>query len=122
LGQLFCSTARTEVLRALYYQPEGVGIRRLARIAGVHVRSAELAANELVNDKLVSRRRRGRRVFYTLRRTHPDAVTLAAVFEAAERAHIRADRADLDKRARRILPFIRQANRMIHHARWSHEA
>ena len=117
LGNLFNSAAKTEILRALHHQPEAVGLRHLARIADVHVRSAELALADLVRMRLVTRRRRSHRVFYALKRTHPDAVLLSAVFDAAAQASISATRTFLNKRAKRILPFIRQANRMLKHAR-----
>jgi DNA-binding transcriptional regulator YhcF (GntR family) len=107
----------------LHHQPEAVGIRQLARIAGIHVRSAELAVHDLVSEGLVTRRRRGNRVFCAIQRNHPDAVVLSAVFEAAARASIGANRQSLNRRAKRILPFIRQANRMIHRAKGSrHDA
>jgi hypothetical protein len=123
LGEFFSSAARTEILRALHYQPEAVGLRQLARVAGIRVRSAELALAALVNEKLVVRGRTRNRVFYALERRHANATVLAAVFDAAAFAAIRANRQPLDARARRILPFIRQARRMLDHARGSrHDA
>lgn len=117
LGDVFGSRAKTEILRALHYQPEVVGLRQLARTAGVRVRSAELALHALVKDGLVRRRRASSRVFYALERRHPLAAVLAAVFDAAATAAIRANRRALGKRAKRILPFIRQAHRLLSHVR-----
>jgi len=123
LGHLFSSAAKTEILRALHHQPDVVGLRQLARIAGVRVRSAELALDALVNEGLVRRRRTSTRVFYDMERNHPDASVLAAVFDAAAAAAIRANRRHLDGQAKRILPFVRQARRMLCHARESrHDA
>ena len=117
LGHLFNSAAKTEILRTLHHQPDVVGLRQLARIADVHVRSAELALADLVSIKLVTRKRQSNRVFYAMKRTHPDAALLSAIFDAAAHASISATSASLSKRAKRILPFIRQANRMLNHAR-----
>jgi DNA-binding transcriptional ArsR family regulator len=117
LGDYFGSAAKTEILRALYYQPDGVGLRQLTRIAGLRVRSAELALDSLVNARLVRRRRALRRVFYMMDRDDPRAPVLAEVFDAAAIAAIRAESRFLDKRAKLILPFIRQTTRMLNHAR-----
>jgi hypothetical protein len=42
---------------------------------------------------------------------------LAAVFDAAAEAAIRANAPALSRRGTRILPFIRRAGRMLRHAR-----
>ena len=123
LGGLFSSAAKTEILRALHHQPDALSLRQLARLAGVRVRSAELALDSLVNEKLVGRRRTQNRVFYAMERSHPDASVLNAVFDAAAVAAIRANSGSFDKRAQRILSFMRQAHRMLNHARGSrHDA
>lgn len=119
LGDLFSSAAKTEILRALYHQPGRVGLRQLARIAGLRVRSAELALDSLVSARVVRRRRVEDRVFYAMDRSDPRASLLAAVFDAAAEAAIQTERRALDKEAKRILPFIRQATRMLERARGS---
>ena len=123
LGDLFSSAAKTEILRVLHHQPGALSLRQLSRLAGVRVRSAELALDSLVNEKLVGRRRAQNRVFYAMVRSHPSASVLAAVFDAAAVAAIRTNRRSFDERAQRILPFMRQAHRMLNHARGSrHDA
>ena len=119
LGDLFSSAAKTEILRALHHQPGPLSLRQLARLADIRVRSAELALDSLVNEKLVGRRRTQNRVFYAMDLSHPSAAVLDAVFDAAALAAIRANRRALDERAKRILPFLRQARRMLSHARGS---
>jgi hypothetical protein len=119
LGDLFSSAAKTEILRALHHQPDAVSLRQLARLAGVRVRSAELALDSLVNEKVVWRRRTRDRVFYAMERSHPSVSVLTAVFDAAVLAAIRANRRSSNERAKRILPYLRQAHRMLNHARAS---
>jgi hypothetical protein len=123
LGNLFGSAAKTEILRALNYQPDGTGLRQLTRIAGLRVRSAELALKFLVRSKLVRRRRIANRVSYAMDWNDPRASLLTEVFAAAAAAAIRAESHTLDQRARRLLPFMRGATRMLDTARRSrHDA
>ena len=117
LGILLGSAGRTEILRALLWQPGSVGLRQVARLAGVHPHSAEVALAGLVRERLVRRRRASSRTRYELNRTHADVTVLEATFLAAARAVISARSRSLDERARSILPFIRQATQMLTHAR-----
>ena len=119
MGQIFSSAAKTEILRALHHQPDPLGLRPLARIADLHVRSAELALTDLVREKLIIRKRTPTRVYYALNRTHPSAPVVAAAFDAAAAAAIHRDSRALNRRATRILPLMRQASRMLRRARKS---
>jgi len=116
LGMLLGSSARTEILRVLAYQPEPIGLRHLARLAGVHPHSAEVALVSLVREKLVKRSRQRKRPLYRLAQGQPDVSVLRAVFRAAEREITRARSRALEKRARSILPFIREATMMFANA------
>lgn len=116
---LLRSAARTEILRALACQPDSLGLRQAARIAGVLPRSAELALEGLVRDKLVTRKRSAARVFYRLNQDHADVPMLEAVFAAAAQGFVRTQNRSLDERARAILPFIGEAGRMLTRARRS---
>lgn len=117
LGKLLGSAARTDVLRTLLCQPRPVGLRPLARIAGVHPHSAEVALRTLIAEELVVRTVVGKRPMYEMNRRHPDVDVLRAVSDAAALALIRQRRSALQLRARAILPFIREAERMLVHAR-----
>ena len=119
LGTLLSSAARTDILRALMYQPDPAGLRPLARIAGVQPRSAELALSALVNEKLVKRTGYSAGPRYALNRAHPDAELLDAVFTAAARAATANRCRMLGQRASCILPFIREAGNMLTRARGS---
>lgn len=119
LGQLLRSRARVEILRALHHQPDAVGLRHLARLAGVHPHSVEVALASLLKEKLVMCKRTSNRPLYGMNRAHPDAFTLAAVFSAAARAQVMIRNRTLNDRARTMLSFSGEANRMIAHARRS---
>jgi predicted ArsR family transcriptional regulator len=119
LGTLLNSAAKTEVLRALACQPGEVRLRQLSRIAGVHPHSAELALAALIRDGLVMRRLTSSSTLYKLIRDHEDAAVLDAVFAAAANGFIKARSRSLNERARSLLPFFRQATRMLDLARES---
>ncbi len=76
LGNIFGTVARTDILRALYYQPEPVGLRYLARIADIHPHSAELALAALAHEQLVIYGKVGRRKLYELNMRHEDYISL----------------------------------------------
>jgi hypothetical protein len=112
LGKLLSSAGKTEVMRALMRQPAPAGLRELSRIAGVHPYSAVQVFETLVPAGLVLRKKMPFRDLYMLNRSHKDAAVLTAVFDAADQGFIRARNRLLHKRARTILPFIKEARRM----------
>ena len=120
LGTLLSSTARTEILRVLWYQPEPVGLRSLARIAGVLPRSAELALHALVDEVRVKQTRDPSGPCYALNRCHPDVELLEAVILAASRATTISRSRMLKRRAAQIVPFISESGRMMKMARRVH--
>lgn len=117
LGNIFGTVARTDVLRALYCQPEPVGLRYLARIADIHPHSAELALATLVREQLVIYGKMGRRKLYELNVHHEDYIFLETVFTALERLYVKQNSNNLNERACKILPFIKEASRLIAYAK-----
>lgn len=119
LGRLLNSAGKTEILRALVYQPGPVGLRQVARIAGVHPHSAELALAALTRDGLVKRRNGRNRALFELERSHDEASVLETVFTAAANGFTKARSRTLNDRAKSLFPFINQACAMIIRARKS---
>lgn len=119
LGTLLSSATRTDILRALMYQPAPAGLRPLARIAGALPRSATLAINALVEEGLVKRTNHASGPSYAFNRMHPDAGVLIAVFTAAARAVTGSRCRTLAPRASGMLLFIREAGRMLTRAKGS---
>lgn len=117
LGTILGSAARTDVLHVLAHQTDPIGVRQIARLAGVYPRSAQLALSTLMRDNLVVRRRLGGHVRYTRNDDNPEALLLKALFAAAERAAIRRRNETLQQRARAILPAIRDACHLLRHTR-----
>jgi hypothetical protein len=119
LAQLFAYPARTAILEALYYQPGEQSLRLLARIAGLQVRSAQLALKDLQGARLVRRRAAATRVYFCLNRRHSAYALLAAVLQAAQEARIRARNATCRTEGRNVMHFISSALRISERARTS---
>lgn len=113
LGDIFSSKARTEVLRVLNEVSTGVGIRQLARLAGVHPHSVERVLKKLIEEDLVMLRHPGTRCCYTLNTEHEDALIISAALEAGNAAAIARKAESLHTRAGSLLPFINEASRML---------
>lgn len=113
------SVARSEILRALAYQPEPVGLRYVARLGGVHPHSAERALAGLVREGLVTRTRRCARPVYAIDPENAEVGILKAAFDAAAAAQARVRAGNLAGRARTLLPFIEETVRLMSRARRS---
>lgn len=117
LSELFAYPSRTEVLETLFYQPGELGLRQIATVANVYVRSAELALGDLHRAGLVRRRRRGNRLMFALNRRHLAYQLIHDVFRAAEARRLK-DRAEkTGKSERDILVFVSAALEMAENAR-----
>jgi len=117
LGSIFASAARTELLYALRYQHDDVGLRQLARLAGVHPHSAERVLADLVRERLVTMRKTPARTFYRKNLSHPDWRMIDAVCDGADRARRELLWPALNLRAKSLLPFIEEADAMLSRAR-----
>jgi len=119
LSHILGTSARFDLLRALYYQHNAVGLRQMARLAGVHPHSAERMLKDLVEEHVVVKKRTRSRNMFSKNVDHPDWLMLRAVIDAADNAERLTRRTELDKRARSILPFIEEAGSMLRRARRS---
>ena len=122
LSSLFAYPARTGILETLYYQPGELGLRQVAAVAEVHPRSAELALQDLLRERLVRRRRAGSRVMFALNREHLAYPLLKAVFAASEACRLRQRIAERRDAGREALSFVAGALRMMETARKSYRA
>ncbi len=70
LNYIFTSTANISVLRILNERVAGISGRETARLAGINLRSAQIALTNLENLKVVKRQVGGREHLFTLNRDH----------------------------------------------------
>jgi hypothetical protein len=116
-GNILGGSARFEILRALHYQHDAVGLRHVARLAGVHPHSAERMLKALVDEGVVVRSRTRTRTWFQPNHDHADWRILSPVFEAADRATRELQAESLTGRAKTILPFVEEAGAMLKKAR-----
>ncbi len=119
VGHILGGSARFELLRALYYQHEAVGLRQLARLAGVHPHSAERMLKELAREGVVLKNQTRTRTLFERNCDHADWQILESVFDAADRAARKIGASRLKERARAILPFLDEAGDMLKKAKRS---
>ena len=117
LGHILGGSARFDLLHALYYQHDAVGLRQLARLAGVHPHSAERMLKELVKEAVVLRNQSHNRTLFRRNRDHADWLILSSVFDAADRAERRLRSVERNDRAQAVLSFIEEAGAMLKKAR-----
>ncbi len=119
LDQLFSSAARTAVLNVLAFQPGSISLRKTARIARIHLYSAERALAALVDEGVVQRQQHGNTCRHALHPTDPAALMVRAAVKAAADAAISARNHEWQARAKQILPFMHEAEGMLLAARIS---
>lgn len=117
LGAILGSTARANVLDVLSWQPEPVGLRFAARMAGIHTRSAEMALTALVREGLVERLSAARGPRYALNAAHPDASVVVAAFAAVARMRVVQTSRRIAPRALALLPALRSSSQLAKRAR-----
>lgn len=117
LRDILGGSARFDLLHALYFQQGMVGLRQLARLADVHPHSAERMLKDLVKEGVVVRSQKGVRRLFQRNDVHTDWCILSPVFDAADRATRTLRAAELNERARAILPFVKEAGDMLSKAR-----
>ena len=117
LTQIIGASARFDILRALHFLHDPVGLRQLARLAGVHPHSAERMLRDLVKERVVTRKKKGSRVLFSRNQEHPDWYVLGAVIRASDKALRDLQRPRLNERAQATVSFVEEAGGMMTQAR-----
>lgn len=120
LSQLFSSKARVEVLEVLYYAQVGLGLRKIADLCNMHVRSVEIALRQMQNEKLVKKKRVGNRIHYWLDVQLDNYRLLKEIFQTAEILKIQIRNETFRNEGSEILEFIVTSQKMINKARRSY--
>ena len=120
LSQLFSSGAKVEILEALYYASNGLGLRKIAATCHLHVHSAEVALKQMHKERLLRRSQKGSRVFYSLNKESNNYQLLKELFLTAEANKIRERAASFRNEGIEVMKFITSSQRMIDHARRSY--
>lgn len=97
-----------------------MGVRAIARVASVGVRSAQVALTALVKEHCVVMQSASRYPEYTINRSHAEFPIWTAVFDAIAQSLIEQRRPVLRQIASRLLPLLEDSRQMIRHAKASH--
>lgn len=89
-----------------------VGVRCLSRICGLHVRSTQLALEQLCEEKLISVRTINRKPQYQLNPSHPETARIRRLFQTDEQERVLHSHATGSANAWIICAFIDDALRM----------
>ncbi|MCC6933197.1 MAG: hypothetical protein IT292_08085 [Deltaproteobacteria bacterium] len=120
LSKLFSSGSRVEILEALYYASNGLGLRQIAELCNLHVHSAEVALKQLHTEKLVKRAKQKQRLFYSLNTQNDNYELLKSIFITTETRKISARSALHTNEAKQLMNFIGASQSMIKKARNSY--
>ena len=121
LSRLLSSRSRVAVLETLHHQPQPVGLRQVAYISELAVRSVECALKQLVDEGIVVRQRKGREVLFSLNHTSPLYEFVTDLCELAERYQIHLRASHLSDRAEAALSFSTSAVSLVGRARDDYE-
>ena len=117
LSDLFSSGARTRTLEVLFQQSEPIGLRQLANLCALPVRSVQCAVADLTKERLMLRKKAGQRVLLSLNREHPAFNTLRAVLQAAAASFITRRAENYTPRAKALLALNTFTARAVSKAR-----
>lgn len=117
LHELFSSGAKVSILETLYHSTTPIPLRRLSCLAGVGLRSTQLALASLHRRGLIDRRRSGNQIRYAARRSRAEWELLARVFETASRYRIEKRSRGYKYAGTAIIKFVDSANRLIVNSR-----
>lgn len=119
LAAILSSKARVEVLSQLCLLQNPVGLRKLARICGLHPRSVELALAGLIEEERVSKDSKRENPSYVFNWSHKDAIRLQKVFETDTAEVLKQRSLTLQSRAEILCSFIDDGLELLERGRSS---
>lgn len=106
LAKYLSSQSNTLVLECLALRTNPCHLRQLARLTGLHVHSVENALSDLGGKKILVRSTDGHRVLWKWNDAHADSGLLKGVFSFASKEALKAQGAQYDQKAQRLLRFL----------------
>lgn len=117
ISDIFSSRARCKVLRTLHHQTAPLCLRHIAYLSGAPLFSVQRVLKQLVDEKMVARKRRASHVLFSLNRQHRFDAFLTQVFDLEMKHHIVSASADYQTRAKHVLHFSHSALGIIKEAK-----
>lgn len=117
IDQVLSSTAKFKVLKVLLKNPSPSRVRNLEQRTGLAVRSVQVALNNLVNEKVVIRKKQNNKPVYYLNKSSTSYSLLNSIFKTIELDRI-AKRSDkYSKKAKKTFQFISEASELFKKAK-----
>ncbi len=110
---LFASKAKIAVLRALYYQSTPLPLRHVALLAGTNLYSVQRALQQLVEEKIVTKKRQGKYRLFSLDKDNLYYPFLASFFDLEMKNQTAFLSARYHQKAQGMLDFSSAAQRFI---------
>ena len=113
LGVIFSSKARVGVLRTLCYQGAPLPLRHIAYLSGAPLYSVQRVLQQLVHEKMVIEKRRGKYRLFLLNRRHAYYAFLHQIFDLEMKHQIIFSSTQYHQRAKELLDFASSAQHLI---------
>lgn len=114
---ILTSKAKVIILRTLYYQPHAIPLRHIAYLSDLPIFSVQHAIKSLLDNRIISRRKKGNNVLFELNRKNPFYTTLKQFFIIEINNRIVAEAKLYYQKAQETLAFANAANILFKRAR-----
>lgn len=109
LSAIFTSKARVKILRILFYHEQSLSLRHISNLSQMPVFSIQRALAQLVEEKIITRKKTKNAKFYSLKRDHQAYGLLVQVFNLEMKNKIRFQSCQYDRKAQSVLNFVSSA-------------
>lgn len=117
IARILSSTAKFEVLNILFKDPSPLRVRALERRTGLAVRSVQVALDNLVKAKVVTRKTQKKSPVYFLNKSHDSYALINHIFKAVELERISERAPSYNLKAKKTFQFITEASKLFHRAK-----
>lgn len=113
LASLFSSRAKTKVLRTLSCQSAPLPLRQIASLSDSPLFSVQRVLQQLTDEKIILRKKKGNLVLFALDQIHPAFSLLKQIFDLEMQDRIASSSNDYRQKAKGILDFSCAAQRLL---------
>ena len=117
LASIFSSKARLRVLRTLTHQSASLPLRHIASLSETPLFSVQRVLQQLAEEKMVFKKRKGRYTLFSLNRNHLFFSFLIRMFDLETSNRIAFSSEGYDQKAKRLLEFSHSARGLLQEAR-----
>ena len=117
VAHILSSTAKFEILSILFKDPSPLRVRALERRTGLAIRSVQVALDNLVKAKVVTRKTQKKNPVYYLNKSHECYELINKIFKAVEIESI-SKRSNLyNSKAKKVFQFVSEASELFQRAK-----